>query len=99
MQCYINIGERGLPWTQEKRKCLPSRRGFLKISLLSPTLTVLPKRLLNWDSIGRAGKTVRESNLNEMDRLWNEAKRRGKTKRKAEVKVKVKGKAKGQVQA
>ena len=39
-------------------------------------------------SLRRAGKSVQESNLVEMDRLWDEAKRR-KRKTKREVKVKV----------
>jgi tetrapyrrole methylase family protein/MazG family protein len=38
-------------------------------------------------SLRRAGKTVQESNLIELDRLWEEAKRRRKTKRKVKAKV------------
>ena len=40
-------------------------------------------------SLRRAGKTVQESNLIELDRLWEEAKRRRKTQRKVKVKAKV----------
>jgi tetrapyrrole methylase family protein/MazG family protein len=38
-------------------------------------------------SLRQAGKSVRKSNLVEMDRLWEEAKR--KTKREVKVKAKV----------
>ena len=38
-------------------------------------------------SLRRSGKTVQESNIIELDRLWEEAKRRGKTKRKVKAKV------------
>jgi tetrapyrrole methylase family protein / MazG family protein len=38
-------------------------------------------------SLRRAGKTVQESNIIELDRLWEEAKRRRKTQRQAKVKV------------
>jgi tetrapyrrole methylase family protein / MazG family protein len=34
-------------------------------------------------SLRRAGKTVRESNMVELDRLWEKAKRRSKVQRKA----------------
>ena len=44
-------------------------------------------------SLRRAGKTVQESNLIELDRLWEEAKRRRKTQREVKAKAKVKGKA------
>ena len=37
-------------------------------------------------SLGRAGKTAKESSLNEMDRLWEEAKKRRKTRREVKVK-------------
>ena len=38
-------------------------------------------------SLRRAGKTVQESNIIELDRLWEEAKRRRKTQRQAKAKV------------
>jgi tetrapyrrole methylase family protein/MazG family protein len=40
-------------------------------------------------SLRRAGKTVRDSNIIELDRLWEKAKRRRKTQRKVKAKVKV----------
>ena len=38
-------------------------------------------------SLRRAGKTVQESNLIELDRLWEEAKRRRKTRREVKAKA------------
>jgi tetrapyrrole methylase family protein/MazG family protein len=38
-------------------------------------------------SLRLAGKTVQESNLTELDRLWEEAKRRRKIQRQAKLKV------------
>ncbi len=37
----------------------------------------------------RAGKTVQESNLNEMDRLWEEAKRRGKKGKDKKIRLRL----------